>query len=579
MTLEISRFNRQFFASDQTFSVIGGGELGGKASGLAFFKEKVISRLDAAPFADVSVAVPTLTVLTTELFDSFMKRNGLYDVATSELPDARLALAFQKADFPAEYIGDLRALIAGVHSPLAVRSSSLLEDALERPFAGVYATKMTPNNQPDMDARFHKLVEAIKFVYASTYFVEAKSYRKAINTPEESEKMAVIIQEVVGRRCGTRFYPSVSGVARSYNFYPVGHARPEDGVVDLALGLGKTIVDGEAAWSYSPAFPKAPPPYNSISDLLKHTQTGFWAVNMGKPPAYDPLRETEYMVRSSLVDAEADGSLRFVASTFDPQSNRISAGIAQRGPRVLNFAPILVHNWIPLNALVRKLLSICEDAVGAPVEIEFAVTLDPRSGTPARLGFLQMRPLALSHVSVEITDEETASPNVVISSRLVLGNGIRDDIVDVVYVKQEGFDPGATPAVAAEVGAVNARLLDVARPYVLAGFGRWGTSDPWGGIPVNWGQVCGAKVIVEASMAGLSGELSQGSHFFHNLTSFHVLYFSLRNQPGHRIDWQWLASQPAAAETAHLRHIRLTQPLLVKVDGRTGRGLILRPPL
>jgi hypothetical protein len=323
------QFDRKFFDSTEDFTVIGAGSFGGKARGLAFIKETLASGFPASTFPEITVSIPRLTVISTDLFDAFMTENDLYDIAYSDASDLRIAHAFQKADLPVRIVGDLTALISSVHLPLAIRSSSLLEDAMFRPFAGVYATKMIPNNQLDSETRFRKLIEAIKFVYASTFFKDAKSYIRSTRKTTPDEKMAVIIQEVVGRRHGDRF-TDVSGVARSYNFYPAGHAAPRDGVVSLALGLGKTIVDGGTSWSYSPAFPRSNPPYGTVRDLLKQTQSSFWAVNMGKPPAYDPINEGEYLLKADLDAAEADGTLLHIASTYDSESDRLVMGIAPR---------------------------------------------------------------------------------------------------------------------------------------------------------------------------------------------------------------------------------------------------------
>jgi hypothetical protein len=565
----VTRFDRDFFNEATPFTTIGGGELGGKAKGLAFILPTLAERFSGE--TEVRVAVPQLAVIRTEYFDAFMKLNDLHEDALSDLPDDRICHRFLQGDLPSQLAGDLRALIAAVRSPLAVRSSSLLEDALERPFAGVYATKMTPNNQLDVDSRFRRLVEAVKLVWASAFFREAQGYLKTVRGAVGDEKMAVIVQEVVGSRHGERFYPNVSGVARSYNYYPSGHARPEDGVASLALGLGKTIVDGERCWNYSPAYPKAPPPYNSIGELLDATQREFWAVNMGQAQ-YDPGKETEYLVRCPLADAEADDTLRFVASTYDPQAQRITAGAGAKGPRLLNFAPILSYGQVALNDTIRQLLSACEDAVGGPVEIEFALTVD--AAGPARLGFLQVRPLVVGREAVVVEEAEMEGPGVIASSRHVLGNGSDVSVHDVVYVKPGSFEVTATPAIAGEVAAINDGLLREGRRYVLVGFGRWGTSDQWGGVPVEWAQICGVRAIIEASTSGLRADLSQGSHFFHNLTSFSVLYFSLDAEESGRIDWPFLDSQPATNETAHLRHVRLAAPLSIRVDGRSGRGVI-----
>jgi len=359
-TKDIPRFDRRFFDSENVVSRIGGGAIGGKASGLAFADRVLEDRFPDQVFEGMEVSVPRLVVLGTDIFDAFMNRNDLYDIALDNIADDRIANAFQRAEFPAEFAGDLRGLIGSVHSPLAIRSSSMLEDAMYEPFAGVYGTKMTPNNQPDTDSRYKKLVEGIKFVYASTFFREAKAYGSMTGHTPSEEKMAVIIQEVVGRRYGDRFYPSISGVGRSYNFYSFGHAQPEDGVVDLALGLGKTIVDGGLVWTYCPEYPNANPPFTT-SDLLKHTQTEFWAVNMGRPQAYDPIHEMEYLAQSTLREAESDGSLALLASTYQPQNDRIVMGTGADGPRILNFAPVIRLSDIPLNDLVKILLNTCSE--------------------------------------------------------------------------------------------------------------------------------------------------------------------------------------------------------------------------
>jgi hypothetical protein len=442
------------------------------------------------------------------------------------------------------------------------------------PFAGVYATKMIPNNQPEPDQRFRKLVEAIKFVYSSTFFSEARDYLRRTGRGDREEKMALVVQEVVGHRFQERFYPQVSGVARSHNFYPTGSAAPEEGVVNLALGLGKTIVDGGMVWSYSPARPLANPPVSSARDLLKQTQTRFWAVNMGKPPAHHPTRETEYLIHEDLTAAEFDGSLKFVASTYRASDDRVVTGTGPDGPRAVTFAPILRLDEIPLNNLLKDVLAVCEDAVGSEVEIEFAVQLDPKRGLPARLGFLQVRPMVVTDASIDVSEEELSGENVIIGSRRVLGNGEAEDIRDIVYVVPETFDPARSREIVGELAALNKSLLEQNRPYVLIGFGRWGSSDPWLGIPVNWSQISGARVIVEATLEKMDVELSQGSHFFHNITSFQLFYLSVHHSARPGIDWSWLENQTAENETRHVRHIHLESPLIVKVDGRGARGVV-----
>ncbi len=570
----LKRFDRHFFDGKDKFTYIGFGELGGKAHGLAHIKGILESNLKEQYAPDIEVEIPTLTVITTDLFDQFMKQNDLYEIAYSGERDDKIALAFQQADLPVQLVGDLRALVQEVHSPLAVRSSSMLEDAMFEPFASVYATKMVPNNQPDADSRFRRLVEAVKFVYASTFFKSAGDYMKATHHSTRDEKMAVIIQTVVGERFGERFYPHISGVMRSYNFYPTGNAVPEDGVVDLALGLGRIIVDDGVAWSYSPAYPRANPPYKSIGDLLKQSQLKFWAINIGKPPAYDPINETEHMRKYGLEESEYDGTLRYIASTYDPQDDRITIGTNIKGPRLIDFASILKTNLLPLNDLLTTLLKACEDTVGSMVEIEFAVKLGREQCAPAKFGFLQVRPMVVTRAEVEIGDAEMTGDNVLLASETVLGNGVLDSIRDIVFVDQDRFDATVTRDIASELEGVNRSLVDAKRPYLLIGLGRWGTTDPLAGIPVEFGQISGSKVIVELSLPGPGSALSQGSHFFHNITSFKIFYFSVHYWEDYGIDWKWLKEQKVVSEGKYIRHVELPSPLRIKVDGRNGKGVI-----
>ncbi len=566
------RFDRRFYVPGNPVTCIGRGAYGSKAQGLVTMHSILGQSFKPADFGGITIDVPTLTILCTDVFDAFMQQNDLYDLANSNLPDDRIAYAFQRADLPFEILGDLNALAADVQSPLAVRSSSMLEDTIHAPFAGVYATKMIPNNQYDPDARFRQLAEAIKFVYASTYCKVAKDYRRAVGRSAGEEKMAVIIQEVVGKRHDERFYPEVSGVARSYNYYPVKPARPENGVVNLALGLGKTIVDGSMTWAYSMAYPKVEPPFNSVEKLLEETQTEFWAVNMGDAPAYDPIKETEYLLRGNLMNADKDGTLRYIASTYNPQSGRLHIGTGIRGPRALNFAPLLVLNDPPLNDLLVSLLEVCEQALSDPVEIEFAMTFNPH-----RFGFLQVRPMTIAKGGAPLSEADLKGDNILASSTTVLGNGVISDIQDIVYVKPECFEMRHTPDIAQELEKLNDRLAGESRSYLLVVLGRLGTSDPWLGIPVRWAQISGARVVIEATQENVKVELSQGSHYFHNIISRGVKYFSHSYRDPYPLDWDWLNAQNLVEETTFLRHVRLTSPLKILVDGRSGRGVIYKP--
>ena len=570
----IPRFDRKFFSGSDDFTIIGYGQIGGKAQGLAFIRETLRSGFSSVGIEGIEVGIPKLAVLCTDVFDAFMKRNNLYETALSDEPDKIIAREFLRADFPAEYVGDLMALINEVKIPLAVRSSSMLEDALHQPFAGVYATKMIPNNQSDPAARFQKLIEAVKFVYASAYFEEAKSYVRGAGIDVRDEKMAVVIQEVVGARCGDRFYPVISGVGRTFNYYPSGSSKPEDGVVNLALGLGRTIVDGGMTWPYSPVSPRSVPPFGSVRDQLRMTQVEFLAVNMGES-VYDPVKETEFEISCRLSDAEYDGNLKFTASTYNPRSDRIYPGVGSDGPRVINFAPILVDRLIPLNDAIKRVLDLSREALGAEVEIEFAITLDRKNGIPLRFGFLQIRPMAASNETVEIADSIFEGENTVISSDTVLGNGIIDDISDIIFVDPDNFNAKDTRLIVQDLETFNRNLTVENVNYLLIGFGRWGSSDPWLGIPVNWGQISGARVIVEATLPNMNVDLSQGSHFFHNLTAFGVPYFSiLFGQTRSKINWDWLKEQRVLKMTRFISHVRLNNPIKVRVDGRSGKGAI-----
>jgi hypothetical protein len=564
-------FTRQFPDPAAPLTRIGHGEVGGKAHGLASIWGVLNGELDAGKFPGVSVDIPPLAVLGTDVFDAFMERNNLYEVAGSDLPDDRIAHAFQRADLPFDVLGDLRALVSGVETPLAVRSSSLLEDAQHEPFAGIYATKMIPNSRHDPDMHFRQLVEAVKFVYASTFSRAARDYRSATGHSDDDEKMAVIIQEMVGKRYHRRFYPELSGVARSYNYYPMGSAKPEEGVVSLALGLGRTVVDGGVCWSYSPAYPKVEPPFGSVENLLNETQTEFWVVNMGEPAMFDPTQETEYLLLENLTAAERDGTLRYLASTYSPLSGRLSIGTGFDGPRALTFAPILVLDQFPLNDLIVELLHVCETALGSPVEIEFAMTFNPH-----RFRFLQVRRMEASYEGTSVQVEELSGENLLVASETALGNGEVDSLCDIIYTKPESFDLRHTTAMVPELERLNRKLLDAELPYLLITLGRLGTTDPWLGIPINWGKISGARVVVEVAQENARVELSQGSHYFHNIVSLGVKYFNLPLSHQHKVDWSWLEGRESVEETRFLRHVRLPEPLHVKVDGRHSRGVIYK---
>jgi len=462
--------------------------------------------------------------------------------------------------------GELWKFVCKAHEPIAVRSSSLLEDDLKSPFAGIYQTKMIPNNQPSNEIRFRKLIEAIKLVWASTYFSDSREFHNGIGGSASNEAMAVILQRTVGRRYGDRFYPVVSGVARSFNYYAFGKAKPSDGVVTLALGLGKSIVDGELCWSYSPVSPKAPPPFGSVGDMMKGTQNGFWAVNMERITAFDPLRETEYMTCCRLEDADYDDTLKFVASTYLPDSDRLVHGTGRIGPKVVNFAPILDENIIPVNDTVLEVLDLCSEKAKGPVEIEFAFR-GPFQSEDASLGMLQVRPIASFDEDITIDEKDLQENNMIARSRRALGNGVTE-VEHILYVIPEAFSTSRTREISSEIADINRKLLRDSCSYLLIGYGRWGSSDPWLGIPVTWGHISGAKAMMEISGPRMRVELSQGSHFFHNLSSFGVGYLNVNEPLDGPVNWENInKGSEILHETKHVRCVRVPDGVIIKIDG------------
>ncbi len=552
----------------------GNGRIGGKASGLVSLLEALEGRKSGESFP-LDVSVPEFSVITTEFFLDFVQRNALQSLAAGDDADERIAIAFMKGEMSPRLTGDLWKFICGAHEPIAVRSSSLLEDDLKSPLAGIYQTKMIPNNQPSNEIRFRKLIDAIKLVWASTYFSDSREFHRGIGGSASEETMAVILQKTVGRRYGNRFYPVVSGVARSFNYYAFGKAKPSDGVVNLALGLGKSIVDGGLCWSYSPVSPKAPPPFGSAGDMMKGTQSSFWAVNMERITAFDPVRETEYMIHCRLEDADYDDTLKFVASTYLPESDRLVHGTGREGPKVVNFAPILNDKIIPVNEAVLEILDLCSEKANGPVEIEFAFK-GPFQSEKTSLGLLQVRPIAAFDEKVSIDEEDMQKEKLVACSRRALGNGVTE-AKHIVFVKPETFSTSRTRQIATEIAGINRKLLKDNCGYLLIGYGRWGSSDPWLGIPVTWGHISGAKAMMEISGPKMRVELSQGSHFFHNLSSFGVGYLSVNESLDGPVNWEIInAESEILLETKHVRCVRVPDGVKVKIDGRKGLGVVTR---
>jgi len=559
----VADFDRAAFDPRHDFHRIGGGSLGGKARGLAFMR-MLLGHKRVTEGLDAEVTVPAAIVLATDVFDRFMEDNDLRAFAIHATDNEAIERRFLAARFPEDVRADLAALLPRIDYPLAVRSSSLLEDSQHQPFAGIYETFMLANRVPAGQSRLDQLIAAIVRVYASMFSRQAKAYIAATAYRLEEEKMAVIVQRIVGAPHGTRFYPSLSGVARSHNFYPTAPLVAGDGIAAVALGLGRSVVDEGNCLRFSPRHPRHLVQLSSVKDMLANTQRGFWALDLAGDTG---MRESRY----ELDAAEADGTLGQVASTYSRENDAIYDGISRPGVRVVSFASILKHNSFPLATLLDRLLEIGRWGMGAPVEIEFAVDLARRE-----LALLQLRPLALSHELSELVIEDVAAESLVCRSDSVLGNGRIDDIYDVVVVDRQRFDRASSRQVAAEVAQLNAEL--VRRPYLLVGVGRWGSADSWLGIPVGWEQISGARVIVEAGFADMKVTPSQGTHFFQNLTSFNVGYFTVNADAGAGfVDWDWLAAQPAVRETAYVRHVRFDRPVVVKMNGKDGEGIILKP--
>jgi len=600
----LSEFSTAAFDPATSFARTGEGSIGGKARGIAFVNT-LLSMTDLrAQVPGLEIEVPPGVVIATQVFDDFLDENDLRNVSGT---DQEILGRFVAAKhFPADAKARLAEFLELVREPLAVRSSSLLEDSQFHPFAGVYQTYMIPNRG---ERRLEELLTTIKRVYASTFYRAARDYIRQTSLRAEDEKMGVIIQKVVGAGHGTRFYPEISGVARSHNFYPTGPQKPEDGIAALALGLGRTVVEGGATVRFCPQYPELVP----VEDF---TQTRFYALNLAqsrgaaaasaasragedsameqsgglKPAAPqersadDPTAaesaaaprvlgiDDEHVQSYELRVAEADGTLRWVASTYSAENDALYDGVSREGTRVVTFAPVLRQKDLPLAAALDALCRLGASGIGAPVEIEFAVDVKAR-----KMGVLQMRPLVINREMEALDLDSIATETILCRSTQVLGHGVIRDLRDIVVVAAGTFDRSRSQHVAREIGALNARLVEEHRDYLLIGPGRWGSNDPLLGIPVKWEQISGARAIVESGFRDMSVDPSQGSHFFQNLTAFQVGYFSvnprLRNS---FVDWDWLASQRAVHESPLVRHIRLEQGVTVTMNGRDRRGVIVK---
>jgi CheY-like chemotaxis protein len=571
----IAEFNRSRFDAYLFFSRIGSGNLGGKARGLAFMnsiikKEKIFSK-----YPDVVITIPATVVLTTDIFEEFIEMNALHEIAQSPLPDEEILGHFVKAELPSGIRQDLITIASLANAPLAVRSSSKLEDSFYQPFAGIYSTYMIPNTN-DINYMVDMLEEAIKCVYASVYFKTSKSYMSATSNLIDEEKMGVIIQAVCGNNYNGLFYPTLSGVARSINYYPIAPEKADEGVVDIAYGLGKLIVEGNTTLRFSPAHPKRIIQLANPESAVKNTQKYFYALDMN-PDVFTPsVIDSINFQKLRVKEAEKDASFKHAASTYDYENNIIRDGLHFDGKKIITFSNVLNHNSFPLAQIISDLLKISKEAMSNEVEIEFAVNLDTPPGEPMIFNYLQVRPIVSSESELNAASVEDDKEGSLLFSEKAMGNGIINDIEDIVYIKTEDFDPARNKEIVLELEELNNTFRKQDRYYVLIGPGRWGSSDPWLGIPVKWPQISSARLIIESGLENYRVDPSQGTHFFHNLTSFGVGYFTINPYLGDgHCDFEYLDNLSAAFESKLLRHVKLEKALEIRIDGRTNKGIIL----
>jgi hypothetical protein len=569
----VTSFQRTESKDHIKLSHIGTGSYGGKARGIAFLAKIASKYISDNMFDNLKITIPRSIVLSTDVFDSFIEHNELLKLDISHMTDERIASNFIAASLPATIIGDLRSFIRNTKGPIILRSSSLLEDSLLQPFAGIYASILLPNESWETDKRFQEVCNAIKYVYASTYFEKARSYIKSTTKNFTDEKMAVLIQEVVGNKYDTLFYPNISGVAKSYNYYPSGPCKPKDGIVYLALGLGKSIVDGGSSYCFCPEKPKAPL-FGTPKDFIKYSQKSFYALKL--KTVYTILsRDEETTLEKLEIDtAKKHGILDKVASTYTPRDDSIYPGLNEEGAIVIDFGPIIQYESIPLAKALKLLLRVGELALGYPVEIEFAINFSKDEKEPAELTILQIRSMIPPDKYYDVNIEKIDIDKSICYSENALGNGIYSGIKDIVYIKDESFHMSNSNRVVSQIREINNKLMDSNKPYILVGPGRWGSADPWLGIPIIWSDIAGVKVIVETPYEERIIDPSQGSHFFHDMISSQVGYITTKRDKGN-INWNWLDDQKLIEEKEDVKHVETTSMLKVKIDGKHGKAIII----
>lgn len=563
---------------ENAFIKLGTGSLGGKARGVAFMSALIAKAQLADKYEGIKVKVPRSFVIGSDVFEKFIEENELYAFVSGGPSEEAIAQKFMESPLPATAQENLRVLAKFIKCPLAVRSSSLLEDSRVLPFAGIYRTYVVPNSHDDAEVRVKQLADAVKLVYASVFYAAPIRYAKNADIRIEEEKMAVLIQELVGERYGELYYPAISGVAQSYNFYPYYPMKPEDGTVSLAMGLGKAIVEGERVHRFSPAYPKLNPLVSSASEHLEKSQNAFYAVNL-KTSAGIALHgaDEDYLYEKRKVfQAKHDESLEYIASTYSAEDDCIYDNVHHPGPKVVTFAPLLKYNRLPVTQIIQDLMNMGKEAFGANVEIEFAVNIPKDKTKPKEFNFLQIRPMVVGREALQVSLDDREDSWCF--SQRTIGNGYYETIHDIIFVDPQAFDLGKTVQIAEEISELNKRLFKEGRRCILIGFGRMGTTDRWLGIPLSWDQMSQALVIVEVDRADLRPEPSLGSHFFHNLTATNMGYFHIQynNAEAGRFDWEWLAQQPVLQQTEHVKLVRREVPFKVKLDGRNFKGIIYK---
>jgi len=572
----IAVFEKDRFDEFSNFARIGEGSLGGKGRGLAFMGNLVKTHMELNDTPSFPVIIPKTVVLCTDVFDTFMEKNNLYPVALSDTSDEEILQHFLKAELP-EYLNeDFLTFFEATKSPLAIRSSSLLEDSYYQPFAGVYSTYMIPNLE-DKTEMLRILNDAVKAVYASVFYADSKAYMTATQNLIDQEKMAIVLQEVVGSRYGTHFYPTISGVARSLNFYPIGEEKTEEGIVNMALGLGKYIVDGGATLRFSPHHPRNILQLSSMDFALRETQRKFCALDLNDITSEFSINDSFNLLDLNLKDAEEDDSIRYISSTYDPYDQVINEGFYPGGRKIISFANILQHDLFPLAEVLQKSLKIGQEEMGRAIEIEFAANI--KSKDEGAFYLLQIRPIVQNK---EVMNEDLSfvdPEDTILTSVNALGNGIADDIYDIIYVKTDGFMASNNQHVAYEIEKLNKQFTETGNGYILVGPGRWGSSDSWLGIPVKWPHISNARLLVESGLENYRIEPSQGTHFFQNLTSFGVGYFTINPYLSNDgvFDEAYLNSQEVIFESKYLRHIRFANPMIVKINGKKKQGVVMKP--